>query len=307
LNSTSNTLLQWKFFANDTSNNWNASEIYNLIMTSQTTTTTIPGGGNGNGGGGGGDGSGKKTTTTTSLTSSTTTTIPNKRGRIIHSIIKEIVIRTASEIKDLIDKNKELKQGLHLAIGKEISEAIKELFSQNTLKIQHQFKINRTLIIDQNMNESVLSLKINYNGNKRIKNLIVYDTIPKNFANSSDSIEVYTEAEVFILNKDPDYLFVFKSLNPEEEKIITYSVRGKINEDIINTTSTPVILAESLESVSVPLTITPTFSHYIILTIIIIILTIIGTFWIIKKRKERSLEDEWEKLKEKYLKEPIQE
>jgi len=77
LNTTVGILIQWKFYANDTSDNWNVSEMYNLTIVSiPTTTTTIPGG----------DGEGGttyattgdiiKTTTTTTDELTITTTIP---------------------------------------------------------------------------------------------------------------------------------------------------------------------------------------------------------------------------------------
>ena len=94
-----------------------------------------------------------------------------------------------------------------------------------------------------------MELKIKYKGKKKAKNFIVYDSVPKTFANSSDLITVTApKATVEIVEKDPEYAFVYPEVSEGDELTITYEVDGEKDASLINETSTE-FYAESFEEI----------------------------------------------------------
>jgi hypothetical protein len=187
-------------------------------------------------------------------------------GRTIHSVVQQIVKRTTSQIKDLIEQKAGLKEGLSLAIGKELSEAIKAIVAEATQKVQDNVEFNRSLELDKDLNKSSLVLKLKYKGTERVKKFIVHDVIPKSFSNSSATITVTASgANITVIVTDPEYLITYNTLEPNEEKTITYSVNKLVDGSVINSTSSPNIFAESLEAV------TPIPTELILIIIIVIV------------------------------------
>jgi len=118
-----------------------------------------------------------------------------------------------------------------LAKGKMSEQAIENLLRLSE-SITSNLEATRNFKIEQN--KSKLELKIRYKGKKKAKNFIIYDKIPKTFANSTDLITVTApKATVEIVEKDP---------------AITYEVAGEKDASIINETSAE-FYAESLEEV----------------------------------------------------------
>ena len=90
-----------------------------------------------------------------------------------------------------------------------------------------------------------------------MEDLVVYDIVPKTFADSSDDITVETAGVVYIVVKDPEYAVKFPVVNPGDELSIAYSRDSEISFDV-STLSTPTLVAGNLREVSVTPTTTPT-------------------------------------------------
>jgi len=133
-----------------------------------------------------------------------------------------------------------------LGIGKMSDQAIENLLRLSE-SITSNLEATREFKIEQN--KSKLELKVKYKGKKKAKNFIIYDKIPKTFANSSDLIIVTApKATVEIVEKDPEYAFVYPEVSEGEELTITYEVDGEKDASLINETSAE-FYAESLEEI----------------------------------------------------------
>ena len=280
----------WRSYANDTYGNENSTDQWTYVVSTTTTTTsssttTVPsGGGNGDTGV-----TREETTTSTVETTTSTTILPEKRT---HSLVQEPV--EDKEIEELIEQNEELIDKLSPLIGEELSEEIKNRIIELAKKIQKHVEFNRTLEVDPDRNRSSLILRVKYNATREVKDFMVYDVIPKSFANSSDSVEVSVDAEIVILKEDPEYLLVFENLNSSEEKTITYSVDRRVDEDIINEVSTPMVFALYTEAPR------PTGPFYIYNTIFVVIAVFIILLFVARKVMSMRREAEVEKLKRKW-------
>ena len=147
--------------------------------------------------------------------------------------------------KGLINNTK-LQTALEKVLGKgKMSEQARENMLRLSESITSNLEATREFKAEQN--KSRLSIKIKYKGNKTVKNFIIYDKIPKTFANSSDLITVIASgATVEIVNKDPEYLFNYPEVSPDQDLEIIYEVSGEKDADLINDASVE-FYAESLE------------------------------------------------------------
>jgi len=133
-----------------------------------------------------------------------------------------------------------------LGIGKMSEQAIENLLRLSE-SITSNLEATRNFKVEQN--KSKLELKIKYKGKKKAKNFIVYDSVPKTFANSSDLITVTApKATVEIVEKDPEYAFVYPEVSEGDELTITYEVDGEKDASLINETSAE-FYAESFEEI----------------------------------------------------------
>lgn len=90
-------------------------------------------------------------------------------------------------------------------------------------------------------------LTYRYTGQEMVRNLMIYEKIPKTIAASSSAITVDAgEAEVELVETDPEYLFTFQEVYPDEELNITYTVNTELGTTLLDDTETE-IYGESLE------------------------------------------------------------
>jgi hypothetical protein len=134
-----------------------------------------------------------------------------------------------------------------LAKGKMSQQAVDNLIRLSE-SITSDLEATRNFKVEQN--KSRLELKIKYKGKKKAKNFIVYDKIPKTFANSTDLITVTAPgATIEIIEKDPEYSFIYPEISEGDELSITYETSGEKDSSTINETSIE-FYAESLEEPS---------------------------------------------------------
>ncbi|MBU4245782.1 MAG: hypothetical protein KKE71_01950 [Nanoarchaeota archaeon] len=130
-----------------------------------------------------------------------------------------------------------------LAKGKLSPEAIGNLMRLSNA-ISSESTISRT--INSGASKSNVTTKIKYTGLKAAKNFVVYEKVPKTFANSSDLITVTAAgAKVEVVLKDPEYAIVFDTVNPNQELEITYSVSKSVSTNVVDLFASEVY-AESL-------------------------------------------------------------
>ncbi len=140
---------------------------------------------------------------------------------------------------------------------------------------------------------SKITTKMKYNGKKKAKNFIVYEKIPKSFAESADEITVNTNGRVEIVENDPEYAIVFSELNPGQSIDISYTVNKKVDASVIDAMATEVY-AESIEDTPIPAGEPPVIIPEdkgispVLVFIIILVLVAVAGYIIVKKRQKKQ-------------------
>src|SRR3989344_141763 len=176
----------WVVNCLDIASNQNTSTIYNI------TVSVSSGGspsGNTGGGGGGGGGGGKVSS------ASTVETPEEEEEPAIEE--REYEEREERNIEDLIEEIESLKKGLEL-----VFEELNEIKSQLREPSAGDLNINRKAVVG--IDNAKVSLIIKYDGEKEAENFIVYDEVPKNFAEDADMIAINAgNGGVTVVEKDP--------------------------------------------------------------------------------------------------------
>ncbi len=154
---------------------------------------------------------------------------------------KKEVLKNATKKLELIPgvglrNNLRLQAAIEKVLAKgKMSEQAKQNMLRLSASITSDLEATREFKAEQN--RSRLSMKIKYSGNETAKNFIIYDSIPKAFANSTDLITVTAlGATIEIVENDPEYLFIYSELSEGNEVIITYEVFGEKEVELINDT-----------------------------------------------------------------------
>ena len=143
------------------------------------------------------------------------------------SLVPGVGLRNNTKLQTALEKV--------LRKGKMSQRAIENLLRLSA-SITSNLEATRKFKIEQN--KSKLELKVKYKGKKKAKNFIIYDSVPKTFANSSDLITVIApKATVEIIEKDPEYAFVYPEVSEGDELTITYEINGEKDASIVNETS----------------------------------------------------------------------
>ncbi len=157
-------------------------------------------------------------------------------------------------------KKLELVPGVGLRNNTKLQAAIEKVLAKGKMSEQareNMLRLSKSITSDLEVerkfeakeNKSTLKTKIRYKGNKTAKNFIVYDSVPKRFANSSDLIKVTAAgATVEVVEPDPEYLFNYPEVSTDQDLEIIYEVSGEKDASLINETSVE-FYAESLEEV----------------------------------------------------------
>jgi|GEM_PF-1465669 len=131
-----------------------------------------------------------------------------------------------------------------LAKGKLSENAIENLIRLSN-SITAQVEVTRNFKAEGG--ESELSVRVRYRGQRRLQNFIVHDNIPKTFASSSDNVTVTASgATIEIVEKDPEYIFLYTGMDPDQEIVITYSIGREVSTSVIDEAET-FIYAEGYE------------------------------------------------------------
>ena len=137
-----------------------------------------------------------------------------------------------------------------LAKGKLNQNAIDNLMRLSAA-ISGESTISRT--INSGSSKSNVTTKIKYTGSKAAKNYVVYEKVPKTFANSSDLITVTAiGAKIEVVQKDPEYAIIFDTVNPNQELEIIYSVSKSVSTSTVNSFSSEVYAESLTEAQSSP-------------------------------------------------------
>ena len=118
------------------------------------------------------------------------------------------------------------------ALGEETTEEFIEQLIENSEMISSDVSATRSLTVSET--ESVMSLDIKYTGELKLVNFIVYDFIPKSFAEDAGMIEVTAPgATYYVVEDDPEFMFVYPELSPGDKAKVQYSIHDITDLDSI--------------------------------------------------------------------------
>jgi len=132
---------------------------------------------------------------------------------------------------DLTEKG-ELISKLTEALG-ELSDVMKMSLQQIANEIKQNTVLSRNF---RALNgKSTMTLKVTYNGQKTVENLVLYDKVPKSFAgNASDIMISAPGATVKIVKEDPEFAFIYPKVTPGQELTVTYDINEEKNESVMD-------------------------------------------------------------------------
>lgn len=163
-----------------------------------------------------------------------------------------------------ISERAELVPGIGIKDNEKLQDTLEKVIEKGNLDdnaLKNIERISRAITstidterrLETKYNSSTITTKMKYYGKAKVKNFIVYEKIPKEFAESTDIINVTTNGRVEIIEKDPEYAIIYTELNPGQTINISYTVDKKVDQSILEEMSSEVF-AESLEIPTVPTT-----------------------------------------------------
>ncbi len=131
-----------------------------------------------------------------------------------------------------------------LAKGK-LSEQAKE----NLLRISASItsNISATRMFNYTGTNSRITTKMKYSGEKKVRDFILFESVPKTFANNASLVTVTAPgASVEIAEEDPSWVILYPEISLDQEITVTYEVSGQKSNAVLNDMSSE-IYAASLE------------------------------------------------------------
>lgn len=152
----------------------------------------------------------------------------------------------------------ELNPGVGLMSNARLQTAIENVLAKGKLSEEAKdnlMRLSQSITSDvsstHNFNivsgKSKIQNRIKYSGQKRIKNFIVFESVPKNFAQNASMVTVNAQGgTVQVAEEDPSWVILFPEVDPGQELTITYEVTGQKSTTVLDGMATEVY-AESLE------------------------------------------------------------
>lgn len=184
-----------------------------------------------------------------STAAATTTNVSGGDGGVAVTVSYKESIKEqedAGKIESIITQDIMLQEALKEALG--LKELTKEKISEiaaASAEVAKSISSSRSISIVSG--KTTLSLSFTYSGSGSVSNFIIYDTVPKSVAPSSDNITVIAGgAIVKIVEKDPKYSFTYPAISGGDSKTVSYTVNRQLDKSVVNTFAAPIFLAEKV-------------------------------------------------------------
>lgn len=145
---------------------------------------------------------------------------------------------------DLISDDRLLADSIRENLG--VDDDFAEV-SETSYDIAGCYNVSR--IFESNSSCSKISLSILYFCSNTTESLLVYDTIPEVFADSSEGVyvELSRDGDVFVLDDSLSYLFIFNNVSQNELIYINYTVNGSILYNLLDSIERPYLFGDRFE------------------------------------------------------------
>ncbi len=179
------------------------------------------------------------------------------------------VVSIASTVKKEATVKNGLSQGIALENNAKLRNMLGEVFGmpamdvkdmdsmlRNSKTIASRMQVERK--VEVSSGKSYMRLSMQYEGNETITDFVIYDIVPKSFAQSAKDIKVTAPgAEVLVVEDDPQFAIIFSSLSPGETINIDYEVDAEVDADIVSSFSAEVYASAVGDSPACAQVITP--------------------------------------------------
>ncbi len=145
--------------------------------------------------------------------------------------------------------NTRLQEAMQKVLGlANMSEQAKQNMLRISESISSQVQMRREFRYESQV--SSMETRMTYSGNKKAKNFMLYDSVPKEFAQHAENLTVQADGAVGfeVVESDPELLFTYGELEPGDEITITYSVNEEVDDAVIDSFSGEVY-AQELEDI----------------------------------------------------------
>ncbi len=160
-------------------------------------------------------------------------------GEVLY-ILKNLLSK--ENVEREINSHPKFKQALISKLG--LSEKNLQLIYSITPFLVKNLEVRRSLTSIGNATSIVLTFS--YHGPGKVTNLILYDTIPKSIARKAEEVKVITDANVYLLDPDPSYMFVWNSIQKDRQYKIEYYLKKGVALDEFNAFQPPLITLTGL-------------------------------------------------------------
>jgi len=136
-----------------------------------------------------------------------------------------------------LENNVKLRNMLVEAFGMpdmNVNDMDSMLRNSNTLSSRMQVERK----VEVSSGKSYMRMSMQYEGNETVTGFVIYDIVPKSFAQSAKDIKVTAPgAEVLVVEDDPEFAIIFSSLSPGETINIDYEVDAEVDADVVSSFS----------------------------------------------------------------------
>ncbi|MCK5452644.1 MAG: hypothetical protein KAI51_04345, partial [Candidatus Aenigmarchaeota archaeon] len=150
---------------------------------------------------------------------------------------KEATVKTELSQGIALENNEKLRNMLVEAFGMpdmNINDMDSMLRNSNTLSSRMQVERK----VEVSSGKSYMRMSMKYEGNETVTGFVIYDIVPKSFAQSAKDIKVTAPgAEVLVVEDDPEFAIIFSSLSPGETINIDYEVDAEVDADVVSSFS----------------------------------------------------------------------
>lgn len=172
-------------------------------------------------------------TTTTSISSSATaTTIASSSpAEGTYKIEHAEKLITADQVSSLIGSDVLLSSAIESLSGKPSSS----IDLKATEEMGSSVSIAKTLVAGV---PSKLSITIIYLGEKEVKDFIIFDRVPKTFAQNVDLLTINTNVKKSIVETDPSIAYFAPMMKKYDMIVIEYSVNSNVSQEALEQSET---------------------------------------------------------------------
>lgn len=145
--------------------------------------------------------------------------------------------------------NTKLQQAIEKVLGKgRLNENAIENLIRLSNSITSQVQVTREF--ETKDGKSELTTKMTYKGGERVKNFMVYEKVPKTFSTNAKNITVTAyNAKIEVVEEDPEYMFLYSEMEPNQEVVIKYSINQEVDTSMIDEAET-FVYGESYEGLA---------------------------------------------------------